>query len=125
MSKTRDIKFRFWDKKENKFTDYGAVHLYGAIMTRSYTFGGMYDFVGDDATKDIIVQQFTGLKDRNGKEIYEGDIVRLGKNQKHCIVVWNEIMAGYMIRDGGLTNELVFYEVIGNIYETPELLEAR
>jgi len=69
------------------------------------------------------VMQFTGLLDRNGKEIYEGDIL---KNEvKNCKVEWSEmnlawvgvgLMAFGMNGDGE-------YEIIGNIYENPELLK--
>jgi uncharacterized phage protein (TIGR01671 family) len=74
--------------------------------------------------KDFVLMQYTGLKDKNGKDIYEGDI--LGNDG---VVVWNESCAcfGYelngevIVRPWSLKNEE--YEVIGNIYENKEMLK--
>lgn len=80
------------------------------------------------------VMQFTGLLDRNGKEIYEGDIVKINslENTPVGAIEWDNDMTEYMIKDnkkyifGGesvcsLTAK--YFEVIGNIYENPELLD--
>ena len=68
--------------------------------------------------------QFTGLKDKNGKEIYEGDVVRYSANKEEHIseVVYIESFFGVEKHTGILSS---FYpiEIIGNIYENPELLK--
>jgi len=75
----------------------------------------------------VVVMQFTGLLDKNGKEIYEGDIVRefWNGNPDPCcvqVVEWDDNessgprVVGFYLQDGDE------YEVIGNIYENPELL---
>ncbi|MEC1543088.1 YopX family protein [Bacillus halotolerans] len=77
------------------------------------------------------VGQYTGLKDKNGREIYEGDIV-IDKRLNSAEVVFDDgcfCVIGYLgdlrthpIRDSLFCGER--FEVIGNIYENPELLEA-
>jgi uncharacterized phage protein (TIGR01671 family) len=85
------------------------------------------------------VGQFTGLRDKNGREIYEGDIVDLGPlgdadvTMGTVIIEWSDKEAGFMLRplkirhegvDGQWTGwSIENWEVIGNIYENPELVE--
>lgn len=94
------------------------------------------------AQKNGIYMQYTGLKDRNGREIYEGDILQISNKENkdyHMEVLWTGQGFGYRIirnetkRSGYIVGHhsergLNFYngasEVIGNIYEDPELLEA-
>ena len=76
------------------------------------------------------LMQYTGLKDKNGKEIYEGDIVRLFEHTNFdCFaeVIWNEANAKFS-KTNSPTSDIFGgdeIEVIGNIYENPELLEEK
>ena len=74
------------------------------------------------------IGQYTGLKDKNGKEIYEGDIVYIIPEDEKGIVKWDKETVGYIVEYCDIiTNFDNWYgkdlEVIGNIYDNPELLE--
>ena len=123
----REIKFRAWDTVLSKFFD-------GDILN-DYNLG---DFLNDDR---YIVTQYTGLKDVNGVEIFEGDILgfcdfdslRTGGNtsdKMHTAVVkFSE--GSWVVEDGGYCDYLYQViandselEIIGNAYENKELLEV-
>ena len=99
--------------------------------------GYAYDFYLED--EDAIIMQSTGLRDKNGKEIFEGDIVTAGEFAR--IVQYHQTLGFYMFDEEG--NERFFsdsatledfeedakivseiMEIIGNVYENPELLEV-
>ena len=78
-----------------------------------------------------VLMQCTGLKDTNGKLIYEGDIVRIfhvsGTMQGKLftdVVEWNELRCRFDTEKYGVFDDDDIYEVIGNIYENKELLES-
>lgn len=84
--------------------------------------------------KDCIIRQFTGLKDKNGKEIYWGDIIKFQYKKDSPIIVVPVIfergsfVVGY--DDGSIEtlsnfdNDHFIFEVVGNIYKNPELLDG-
>lgn len=87
-------------------------------------------FIHTPDQRALEVMQYTGLIDRNGKDIYEGDIVRHFKRERdkllkieisHCSGVYAEENYSRRKLLGGCNTHL-YYEVIGNIYENPELL---
>lgn len=115
---SREIKFRVWDKNKKCFPIDGQIYLIDAI--KGYR-------------KNVIAEQYTGLKDKNGKEIYEGDIVEIDKYGKFQII-WNEWACkfdfdkiGKREREEPLLSQdwEEKSEVIGNIHENPELLESK
>ena len=98
-----------------------------------------YDEIAFDEVpaSNFILMQSTGLKDKNGKEIYEGDIVKYkaGCNTFTEEVAYDKNFGGFGVRDANadiiftfweLTEDidLISLEVVGNIYENPELLEG-
>lgn len=76
--------------------------------------------------------QFTGLKDKNNKKIFEGDIVRY-MNKDIMVVVWNKEAASFVATYSAINfrycatiiDAHIYLEVIGNIYDNPELLEDK
>lgn len=119
----REIKFRAWDKKGHEmFTVIMLAFPFGENRVIVSGRGGSTD-TGDD---DCVLMQFTGVKDTNGKEIYEGDIVKTDVGL--CEIEW--VGCGLILHT--IPRELsrsIFSiahhgrQIIGNIYENPELLQ--
>jgi len=123
----REIKFRAWDHQNNSmfypheiYFDEGLKNIRALDTMANYTENGRPRFV---------LMQYTGLKDRNGKEIYEGDLLSWGEYLLVC--KWeqgdcryslyntkNNIWVEYL--DEYITHEI---RVIGSVYENPELLK--
>ena len=127
------FKFRFWDKETKTMQKSPKIEL-----RQGMTLDTIFD---DDR---VIFMQCTGLKDKNSKLIYEGDIVQttFGDNSKIIFyVIWsneNALFNGKIIKKGKtnafcINEDYLYYllangidektEVIGNIYENPELLK--
>lgn len=85
----------------------------------------MLSLILEGLHRDYIPMQFTWLRDKNGKEIYEGDIVKI--EDRFWGVYRDESYLEYFIMNWE-SNEPMYsyahYEVVGNIYETPELINA-
>jgi len=129
MKKQREIKFRVWDKKNECFIkddDYSGP-IADSEWININELIKMYERTG------FILMQYTGNKDKNGKEIYEGDIVKDGK--WISIIEWDgfswvDTIIGKRDSEDGRTaildeNETANFEVIGNIYENPNLLKPK
>lgn len=136
----REIKFRAWDK-ENNIMEYNVNINQGKAVKE-----GKQWFNVDNTVFDSLIMQYTGLKDKNGKEIYEGDIV-LYKHASYkdiSRVLYYEEVGSFVMEAikeddntsmarfkkgtirgfvAGRVNGYDYVKVIGNIYENPELLE--
>jgi uncharacterized phage protein (TIGR01671 family) len=132
----REIKFRLWDVRENKFWENVYRAYEGELKVVSINLNGrltITDMCGcsDESIPEyrnrFIVNQFTGLLDKNGKEIYEGDIVCDGVDKSsRGKIEWN--WGSWVFSDG--IQEDIFLghhnseiEVIGNVWENPALLK--
>jgi len=125
----RAIKLRVWDKEEEYFVNIEEDPDY---MLGFDSDGSLYVIKdGSPESEKYILLQYTGLKDKNGKEICEGDIMagKVRWDNKPFVVRWGEYsgnhsvgqIVGFELPD----KHLYPWEVIGNIYENPELLNLK
>ena len=127
----REIKFRCWDKVDGIWCNYKIYD--GTVYLMDINTGVWYE-----RYEDFDLMQYIGLKDMNNIEIYEGDIVKLSKENSDFkeigIVKFDENKASYVLetQDDDISYNIsyynyhkVHYRVIGNIYENKELLEQK
>lgn len=137
---SKEIKFRAWDKGNKKMRVVDSIMFHdNRIFLRNDKSNGVIVF--EDCESELM--QYTGLKDKNEKEIYEGDIVVIATYSHEeplmdttCIVEYNEVYGIVEFVELDETGERYsvidirdsFHyelEVIGNIYENTELLEGK
>ena len=140
----RELKFRAWDNLEKTYLneeDIAIDNLSNIFIFERYDKNDSdlwyTRLLPDLDNKRHVIEQYTGLKDKNGTEIYEGDIVQYypRHNGVPYRVYWADESAKFLIgRKGVIGQELysimynldtgrIALEVIGNIHENPELLE--
>jgi uncharacterized phage protein (TIGR01671 family) len=137
----REIKFRIWDKKLNMMLGSNdiavSLNLNGEVkeINMMASSSSCLAYSRNNVMDNYELMQFTGLKDKNGKEIYEGDIITneteivvseygvldyTGEFQKtKCSVTYNSHFCMFNLTEDVHHGK---FEVIGNIYENPELL---
>lgn len=134
----KEIKFRAWDKARKEFLSSGSVLISVEAGNRPEKNPQYLDILtGPDCYKSrFVLQQYTGIKDKNGIEIFEGDVIRTMTPDLISVVTWDDNCARFI----GFTLEherrLVYIdmvdknnkssvEVVGNIYENPGLTGGR
>ena len=127
-----NLKFRIWSKEKGVFLE--TMDSGGMVFTTNgYEWHGLNMFLGSH----FVIQQFTGLKDKNGREIYEGDIVK-GINLYNFTGEFKGIINYFPCRfiysvkypnngnGGGVLDatevEEHCLEIVGNIFENPSLI---
>ena len=117
----RKIKFRAWCENDKEMLRWEDMQLWGI------------NSLNDGGLMKVMFIEYTGLKDKNGKEIYDGDIITAHSEYNTIesgIVKWDNKEASFRIEQG-ISVGTSFYgfqqieniEVIGNIYENPELIK--
>lgn len=125
IDNVREIKFRAWDKDMKKMRTVRGLQINN---------GPLGIFVQDNKEVGIKLieaefdlMQYTNLKDKNGKEIYEGDGFMDEEDGTYNYVVWNDWYGGWGTNEWFTPEELVknanTLEIIGNIYENPDLIK--
>jgi hypothetical protein len=110
-------KFRAWHKKEKKMYDLTRISFIDnqvGLLTKNGTRRVWAD--------EVVLMQSTGLKDQNGREIFEGDII-VGRLNQKTVVVWDNMRAMFTTEPKWKDGLSMYTEVIGNIYENSELLK--
>jgi uncharacterized phage protein (TIGR01671 family) len=138
----REIKFKAWDKKNNRMANVDSIEFVDALEGRTginvYVEGKRNSYWLEAFKDEYELLQYTGLKDTNGKEIYEGDILKAEDpyREKTKNIAVEFINGAYHIEWSNMfyeetdittiywAKDMDFsFEIIGNIYQNPKLLK--
>lgn len=137
----KEIKFRAWDIQNERMVfdpdRFEPSYLEEEKSVSPWVFYETWQDREDGIRRSCHVMMFTGLKDKNGKEIYECDIItawvsRFPDSKTPGVVCWNNHVAAFQLQYEGAFNNFPtdflhkwhHFEILGNIYEHPELLKS-
>lgn len=125
----RTIKFRAWDTERKDIFDVVAINYKKKRVYSSWNEPNGSNLYAE--FDRVVLMQYTGLKDKNGKEIYEGDIVLCKIHDKEYmgLVEYTNTYGFYYLSGMGRSDTELWgcneKKVIGNIYENPELIQQQ
>lgn len=127
----REIKFRAWDRELKEWTNYSISNIDGTLIDFLNKETGFWE--SDRGGERFVLSQYTGLKNFNEKEIYEGDIVKaVGFSKWIGVAKYSGKNQAFVFEciDKNYRRNIVFmsqfdqaFKILGNIYENPEMLE--
>ena len=120
----KEFKFKAWDEKKNDWFDDDDGELY--VESNGRINFGWNGEIMDDFTDRIILMQYTGKKDINGVEIYEGDILQSEHHFKYQVVFKGDCWRCEPLKHNGFKNRFIRnnLKINGNVYENKGLLEG-
>lgn len=146
----KECKFRAWDKELNIMCDVAVINFYYGnvvLLAKNEEQRKLFQEMNKKALiecddrlsvsiNEVVLMQYTDLKDKNGKQIYESDVVKLNtfKGVKKGTVIFKNACFWVLVKEFNTVSNVLFplhdnegytkFEVIGNIYETSKLLEV-
>jgi|TARA_R110000824_G_scaffold20119_1_gene76406 uncharacterized phage protein (TIGR01671 family) len=132
----REIKFRVWTINNAWYSEKNVMYYEPSTIDSVHLIHNLNDEFSRQKEDGFVLMQYTGLKDKNGKEIYEGDVVKgisfYNKNNKNPystqLVEWKDVDENSEGKNNAYSgfnfwiNNPIELEIIGNIYENPELI---
>ena len=119
----REIKFRAWDEQEKKMRNISCM-----FWKTGEWYISRFELDGKDMKEGMPIMQYTGLKDKDGKEVYEGDVIN---GDFPDVVFWDDDRGQWMLRNSENPDDTLWEimrdnnpEIIGNVHENPELIEC-